>query len=64
MALSFVIYMILVRKFINPFSKALLVEVVKTVISAVPIALICYFLLPYFENTSAASLNSFFNTRR
>ncbi len=60
MALSFVLYAILVRKYINPFSKALLVEVVKTVISAVPIALICYFSMPYFENASAASLDSFF----
>jgi len=60
MALSFVLYAILVRRYINPFSKALLMEVVKTIISAVPIALICYFSLPYFENASAASLNSFF----
>jgi len=60
MALSFILYVILVRKYINPFSKALVVEVVKTLISAIPIALICYFSLPYFKNGSAASLNSFF----
>ena len=59
MALSFILYVILVRKYINPFSKELLLEVGKTLISAIPIALICYFSLPYFQNASAASLNTF-----
>jgi len=57
--LSFILYVILVRKYINPFSKELLVEVGKTLVSAIPIALICYFALPYFQNASAASLNTF-----
>jgi putative peptidoglycan lipid II flippase len=59
MALSFILYVILVRKYINPFSKELLLEVGKTLISAIPIALICYFSLPYFQNASAASLSTF-----
>jgi len=59
MVLSFTLYVILVRKYINPFSKELLIEVGKTLVSAIPIALICYFALPYFQNASAASLNTF-----
>jgi putative peptidoglycan lipid II flippase len=59
MALSFTLYVILVRKYINPFSKELLVEVGKTLISGISIALICYFSLLYFQNASAASLNTF-----
>ena len=35
-------------------------EVGKTLISGIPISLICYFSLPYFLNASAASLSSFF----
>ena len=34
-------------------------EVGKTLISGIPIAFICYFSLPYFQNASAASLNTF-----
>jgi len=59
MALSFVLYVILVRKYINPFSKELLIEVGKTLISTIPVALVCYFSLPYFQNASAVSLASF-----
>jgi len=59
MVLSFTLYVILVRKYINPFSKELLIEVGKTLMSAIPIALICYLSLPYFQNASAASLDTF-----
>jgi len=59
MVWSFTLYVILVRKYINPFSKELLIEIGKTLVSAIPIALICYFFLPYFQNASAASLNTF-----
>ncbi|HUM34979.1 MAG TPA: hypothetical protein PKX32_06865, partial [Candidatus Saccharicenans sp.] len=43
----------------NPFSRNLASETVKIILSSIPIGLVCYLSLPYFQNTSAATLNSF-----
>jgi len=59
MILNFILYIVYLKKYLNPFPRALASETIKIIVSSVPIGLVCYFALPLFQNTSAASLRSF-----
>ncbi len=59
MILNFILFSLFLKKYLNPFSRNLASETVKIILSSIPIGLVCYLSLPYFQNTSAATLNSF-----
>jgi len=59
MIVNFILYTVYLKKYMNPFPRRLATETVKIILSSIPIGIVCYFSLPYFQNTSAASLNGF-----
>lgn len=59
MILNFTLYTTFLKKYLNPFSRSLAFETIKIFLSAIPIGLICYFSLPYFQNASASTLHGF-----
>jgi len=59
MIFNFILYTLFLKKYLNPFSRRLAAETVKIILSSIPIGIVCYFSLPYFQSASAASLNAF-----
>lgn len=59
MIFNFILYTVYLKKYMNPFPRRLVTETIKIFLSSIPIGIVCYFSLPYFQNTSAASLNGF-----
>lgn len=59
MILNFVLYSLYLKKYLNPFPRQLAAETIKIILSSIPVGLICYFSLPYFQGVSASTLHSF-----
>jgi len=59
MILSFGLYNLFLKKYLISFSRRLALETVKIILSAIPIGLVCYFSLPYFQNAIASTLHGF-----
>ena len=59
MILNVILYSVFLKRYLNPFPRRLATETVKIFLSSIPIGIVCYFSLPYFQHASAASLNGF-----
>ena len=59
MILSFILYNLFLKKYLVSFSRSLALETAKIILSAIPIGLICYLSLPYFQKASASTLHGF-----
>jgi len=60
MIFNFIFFNLFLKKYLNPFSSRLAKETLKIILSSIPAGIICYFSLPFFEGSSAATFSSFF----
>ncbi|RFT15626.1 MAG: putative peptidoglycan lipid II flippase MurJ [Candidatus Saccharicenans subterraneus] len=61
MTIDIILYRHYLRKYVSFFSTSLNLDIIKILLSSVPIGIICYFSLPFLKNIPTASFSGFFS---